>query len=208
MLIDRAIELGRAGHVKQAVGVLRPRLILDPGNMTIRTAIEEIYRAGGHPDQAARYMLGFREFEAAEFEPYLQALARTGADEERIRKLSVLPHHVPVPDEALQRIEEIRAANRAQEPWETMAWSGGLLFLVAALITVVVVYFVVLLDGDFARPVAAIGGAVATGFLALCTLGIAGSSWKKGARRSAVLTGLVFLASATAFVLAIVAIVA
>ena len=206
-LIDRAVELGRSGHVKQAAGILRQRLILDPGNLTIRTAIAEIYRAGGHRDQAARYMLAFREYDAEVFEPYLHALAATSADEGRIRQLSVLPDDVPVPEEALQRIEEIRAANRSHEPWETMSWLGALLFIMASLIVVLVVYFVVLFDGDFARAVARIGGTVSAGFLALCALGIAGSSWRSGARRSAVVAALVFLALAAGCFLGIVALV-
>lgn len=185
--------------------MLRERLLVDPHNTELRAAIAEIYRSGGHPDQAARYVFAFGEYDARTSEPYLQWLAATGADETRIRHLSVLPDDVPIPESALDRIGEIRAAHIVHEPWATISWVGGAFSALLAIVTVLVVYVVVALDGDFARPIAMVGGAGTVGAFAVGALGIAGSSRKSGDLRAAAVSGFVSLIALALCALALLA---
>lgn len=178
--------LGRSGHVRQGAHMLRERLLLDPHNVAVRRAIAQLYRDGGHHDQAARYEFGVFAADAADQESYLVWLAGTGADEARIRQLSALPDDVAVPDSSLERLEEIRRASVTHEPWETLGWVGAGTFLLVSFVTVLIVYFTVLLGGVFALSVARIGGLVALAALIVCTAGIAGSCGKSGSRRGTI----------------------
>lgn len=206
-LIDQAVELARSGHVRHAAHMLRERLTSDPRNIRIREALAEVYRVGGHPEQAARYLLAFGHYDAETAEPYLRWLAATGADEARIRRLSALPEDVAIPHHALDRLQEIHAAPVAHEPWDTLSMLGGLAFALLGLLTLIVVYVVVLAGGDFGRAAAAIGGAATTGALAVGALGIAGSSWKSGGQRVAAISASVSVAALTLCVLAALAVV-
>ncbi len=194
-LLERAAALARSGHIGRAAHMLRERLILDPYDLSLRSTLAGIYRDGGHADQAARYMLGFGEYDPQATEAYLRWLAATGANEEQLRHLSVIPDEIPIPAEALIRQKQIRTAEIVSDPWEVMGWVCGGLFAVCAVVTVFVVYLVVIFGGAFARTVAIAGtGATAVAAI-LASAGVGVSCWRNGSRRAALVFGAISLVS-------------
>lgn len=184
-LAERAFALANAGRVREGARVLRDRLELDPTDADVRGALAQLYRRAGHLDQAGRYEIGTPNAVAVEQDLYLRSLIAIGADEERIRSLSVLPADAVLPDAVVQRLEQFRR-ERTSSGWETVAWVGGIAFVVVAGLTVIIVYFTVLFGGSLAQLVAQVGGVASGAMLAVFTLGMSMSFVVDGSRKAAV----------------------
>lgn len=78
-----------------------------------------------------------------------------------------------------------------------MATFGAVSFMSLALMALIVVYVVVLLGGNFGRPVAAAGGAITAAALAVGAFGAAVSSWQVRARWAAAIAGTVSVLALT-----------
>lgn len=208
-LIERATALARDGRIGKAAHMLRERLVLDPHNAPIRATIVAIYRDGGHHDQAARYSLGFGDYDPKAAHDYLQWLAAIGADEAQLRHLSVIPESIPIPVDLAGAIRARREARREPTLVEGLSdialWAGGGLFFVCSFATLVAVYVVVIFGGAFARTVATAGGGVTAGAAAVTCGAIAHLSRKDGSVRAAIVFSAI---AAVALVLCIAASVA
>ncbi|KHK98042.1 hypothetical protein LK09_09485 [Microbacterium mangrovi] len=159
--------------------LLRNRLADDRGDEEIRRALVEIYRRAGHLDQAGRFALGQPYSNRAERDAYARYLLSIDADEARIRDLSLLPQKHPVPDGLVAEMARVGEEDHRGERWDWCIAVGFVAFFALSLITVVTVYFVVILGGREALLIARIGGVVSSGALAVVTLGFAGSAWAR-----------------------------
>lgn len=189
-IIERAQDLGRAGHLRQGARLLRDRLAEDPRNNEVRRALAQMYRDAGHLDQAGRFEFGMPYATPAEQAAFLRHVIAIGADEASLRRLCILPDDVAIPEELKNRLEDVRRAWKATAAWDAVATVGGVAFALVSLVTVLAVYVIVILGGDFALPVARVGGVVSVATLAILTLGVGMSYRSDGSRRTALGWGL------------------
>lgn len=73
----------------------------------------------------------------------------------------------------------------------TVASLGGVAFGLVSLLTLLAVYVIVLIGGDFALTVARVGGVASLAALVILTLGVGMSYWIDGSRKGALGWGLV-----------------
>lgn len=107
---------------REQVGRLKFTLQRNPEDAVTRKLLVDAYRAGGHPDQAARFAIGLDEpLDPAEEWAYIDMLRGIGADEETARRLSLLPAGVELPP----RIPAGLAAERLPDQW--LDWGGRVL---------------------------------------------------------------------------------
>lgn len=184
-IIERAQELGKSGHVRAGARLLRDRLAEDPSDNEMRRALAQIYRDAGHLDQAGRYEFGMPYATPAEQDTYLRHVVAIGADEAYLRRLSILPDSVTIPEEITARLARLRRVQNDSAAWDTVATVAGLVFALVSLLTVLAVYVIVLIGGEFALPVARVGGVASLVALIILALSIGMSYWIDGSRKVA-----------------------
>lgn len=107
---------------REHVGRLKFTLQRNPEDAATRRLLVDAYRAGGHPDQAARFAIGLGEpLDPAEEGAYIDMLRGLGADEKTARRLSLLPAGVELPPQ----IPAGLAAERLPDQW--IDWGGRVL---------------------------------------------------------------------------------
>lgn len=183
--IETALSLANAGRVREAGRLLRDLLAEDPGNAELRRAIARIYRETGHPDQAGRYEFFLAGSVKTERAAYLNLLVAAGADEARIRQLSILPAEVAVPEGFLSDLSDRRREHAEVQPWDSLVSIASVAFVAFAVVTVLLVYFLAVLGADGAVVIARVGGLACLAALAAATLGFAVAAWVRRSRGAA-----------------------
>lgn len=198
--METARSLALAGRVRDAGRLLREHLAENPGNAELRQAVARIYRETGHPDQAGRYEFFQAGSRQAERAAYLDLLVAADADEARIRQLSILPPDTEIPAGFLSELADRRRKKAEIDPWESLISIASVAFVVLALVTVLLVYFLTVFDADSTVVVARFGGLACVAAVATVTLGFASSAWIRRSRgAAAALTAVtLLLAGATA----------
>lgn len=189
---------------REAVGRLKHRLRNDPADEEARAEIVGVYRSLGHLDQACRYAIGMEEgARREELRAYARLVRGLGADENRVRQLSLVPADRELPGEIRKAIEAGPLVDDWR-PWGvvvTMAWGA---VVVVAVTTMSVVYGFAMAGADDVRSIArawtaATGGAQAIA-LVLTTLWCASSSkW----RAAAVWAGITAVCGAAALLVSV-----
>lgn len=185
-IIERAHDLARSGHLRQGARLLRDRLAEDPRNNEVRRALAQMYRDGGHLDQAGRFEFGMPYATPGEQAAFLRHVIAIGADEASLRRLCILPDDAAIPEDITTRLAGVRRAQNDSAAWDIVAMLGGIAFALVSLLTVLAVYVIVILGGDIALPVARVGGLASLAALVILTLAIAMSYWIDGSWRTAV----------------------
>ncbi|MFE5670485.1 DUF6584 family protein [Agromyces sp. NPDC056523] len=206
--IETARSLALAGRVREAGHLLREHLFQDPGNEDLRHAIARIYRETGHPDQAGRYEFFLPRSSRTERAAYVNLLAEEGADEARIRQLSIMPDDVAIPHGFVSELADRRRTQSEVEPWGLLVSVASVAFFVLALVTVLAVYFFAVLGADGAAVIARVGGLVCLAALAMVFLGLAVSAWIRRSRPAGAILTAVTLVLAGAVVAGTIALVA
>jgi len=205
--IERARQLAGSGKVREGARLLRDLLVRDRNDTEVRRALAQIYRDAGHLDQAARYEFGMPYAVAAEQELFLRHVVSIGADEARLRRLAILPDDLPIPDEITTQLETLRRIHQRTSTWDGIATIGGIAFALASLLTVLTVYVIVLVGGEFAQAVARVGGVASLAALVILTVGVGVSCWIDGSRKVALGWTLAAAVLVAAFLLATVALI-
>lgn len=190
-LIARATGMAVDGRLGEAGRLLRTRLKEDPLDDSLRRALAALYRTAGHPDQAGRYEIAMPDSIPSERDAYLRFLIATGADEERIRSLSILPPDVAIPGRVLTELEVRRRSVAANSSWETVATVGGWCFNLAVVITLVVVYFAAVFGGESVGFIARLGGLISVAMLGISFIGPAGIAATERRRGASIRWGVV-----------------
>lgn len=168
---------------REAMGALKVRLRNDPADATTRADIVRVYRSLGHLDQAGRYAIGLDEgARRDELSAYAGMVRGLGADEKRVRTLSLLPSDRELPEKVRKAIEAGPFVDDWR-PWGVVVgFAWGAVFLVAS-IAVFVVYAAAMLGADdiqgIARTWTLVTGCAMLSALALGTVWCASSSkWR------------------------------
>ena len=214
--VERARGLAADGQLRQAGALLRSRLATDRDDLYVRRALSALYRDAGLPDQAGRYELGLAYQPAAEREAYagllVSALAKVGTDaaavEARIRTLSLLPEDTEVPEDFVTHAISVHSRRTSTAPWDDAIGVTFLWLVLGAVITLLIVFFVVIFGGQHARAIAQFGATVCVGFVATGAFSAAGASLAARHIGGFVVSTLVFIAAALLTTLGVVAVFA
>ena len=82
-----------------------------------------------------------------------------------------------IPAGFLSELADRRRKQAEIDPWESLVSIASVTFVVFALVTVLVVYFLTVFGADSAVVVARFGGLACLTAIATVTLGFAGSAW-------------------------------
>lgn len=123
--------------VRRAARPLRSALERNPHDEDLRTALVSLYRASGVREQAGRYSVATSDADPDEVSAYLRWAIAQGADEARVRRLSLLDDSKPLPEDFVADLAAGRARRTPAETWE--AWGGTAMFVFGALIVVTLV---------------------------------------------------------------------
>ena len=121
----------------RAARPLRSALERDPHDADLRTALVVLYRAGGAREQAGRYSVAAPDADPDEVSAYLRWAIAQGADEARVRHLSLLDDSQPLPEGFVADLAAGRVRRTPAEAWETRG--GTAMFVFGALIVITLV---------------------------------------------------------------------
>lgn len=171
---------------REAVGALKHRLRNDPADEEARADIVGVYRSLGHLDQAGRYAIGMEEgVPREELRAYAGLVRTLGADEKRVRQLSLVPADRELPGEIRKAIEAGPLVDDWR-PWGVVVAIAWAAVGVVAIMTISVGYAFTMAGAADARSIARawtfVTGCVLAVALVLTTLWCASSSkWRAAA---------------------------
>lgn len=170
---------------RKSIGALKVRLRNDPADAAARSEIVRVYRLLGHLDQAGRFAIGLDEGPRPdELYAYAGMVRGLGADEERVRRLSLLSADRELPGKVRQAIEAGPPVDDWR-PWGVVVGIAWGAVAATGLATLIVVYGFTMAGADDARSVARtwtlISGWGQALTLALTTLWCASSSKRRAA---------------------------
>ncbi|WP_413355049.1 DUF6584 family protein [Microbacterium sp. 1P06AB] len=123
--------------IRRAARPLRSALERDPHDADLRTALVSLYRASGAREQAGRYSVATPDADPDEVSAYLRWAIAQGADEARVRRLSLLDDSQPLPDGFVADLAAGRVRRTPAEAWD--ARGGTAMFVFGALIVITLV---------------------------------------------------------------------
>lgn len=131
---DRPDETGR---LSTAARPLRRALERSPHDAAVRSALVKLYREGGAPDQAGRYSVAAPDADPREVMAYLRWAIAQGADEKRVRELSLLGDDTALPAGFVADLSARNARRTPAERWEDRGETAMFIGLALLLLTLV-----------------------------------------------------------------------
>lgn len=137
---DRAAVVGTG----RAARPLRSALERNPNDANLRTALVVLYRASGAREQAGRYSVAAPDADPDEVSAYLRWAIAQGADEARVRRLSLLDDSQPLPDGFVADLAEGRVRRTPAEAWDARGGTAMFVFGTLIVVTLVATFAVVI----------------------------------------------------------------
>ncbi|THE07996.1 hypothetical protein E1I21_04610 [Microbacterium oleivorans] len=137
---ERAATVG----IRRAARPLRSALERDPKDVDLRAALVPLYRAGGALEQAGRYSVVAPDADPDEVSAYLRWAIAQGADEARVRHLSLLDDSQPLPEDFVADLAAGRVRRTPAEAWDELGGTAMFVFAALIVITLVATFAVVI----------------------------------------------------------------
>lgn len=129
-----------SSRLSSAARPLRRALERSPHDAALRVALVKLYRDGGTPDQAGRYAVATPDADPREVVAYLRWAIAQGADERRVRELSLLDDDTALPADFVADLSAGNARRTPAERWEDTGETAMFLGLALLLITLIATF--------------------------------------------------------------------